>query len=113
MANPNWVKGGKSPNSAGRPKTAFKETFDNLTAQRNMVSKATQILNEEFEEIVYALCDQAKAGNTNAASLLFNYVLGKPKEVIQHDISDEARQGLRIVISKDESGLCDNSEYNQ
>jgi hypothetical protein len=78
---------------------AFKDTFDNLTAQKNMIGKATQILNEEFEDIVYALCDQAKAGNTQAASLLFNYVLGKPKEVIQHDITDEAKQGLRLAYS--------------
>ena len=96
--NPNWVKG-KSGNPSGRPKTAFKDTFDNLTAQRNMIGKATQILNEEFEEIVYALCDQAKAGNTNAASLLFNYVLGKPKEIIQHDITNEAKEGLRLAYS--------------
>jgi len=88
---------------AGRPKTAFKETFDNLTAQRNMIGKATQILNEEFEDIVYALCDQAKAGNTNAASLLFNYVLGKPKETV--DLDMKMPDGLKIVISKDEACL--------
>lgn len=103
MANPNWIKGGKSPNSAGRPKTAFKDTFDNLTAQKTMIGKATQILNEEFEDIVYALCDQAKAGNTQAASLLFNYVLGKPKETVDLDL--KAPDGLKIVISKDESCL--------
>jgi hypothetical protein len=93
-----WTKG-QSGNLAGRPKMAFKDTFDNLTAQKNMIGKATQILNEEFEEIVYALCDQAKAGNTNAASLLFNYVLGKPKEIIQHDITNEAKEGLKLAYS--------------
>ena len=102
MANPNWVKG-RSANPAGRPKTAFKDTFDNLTAQKSMFSKATQILNEEFEEIVYSLCDQAKAGNTQAASLLFNYVLGKPKETVDVDL--KSSDGLKIIISKEESEL--------
>jgi len=99
-----WVKG-QSGNKAGRPKTAFKESFDNLKAQGTMISKANQILNDEFEDIFYALCDQAKAGNTQAASLIFSYVLGKPKEVIQHDVTDEAKNALSIFISKDEAAL--------
>jgi len=98
MANPNWVKG-KSGNPNGRPKTAFKESFDNLKAQSSMISKANQILDQEFEDIFYALCEQAKAGNTQAASLIFNYVLGKPKETIQHDVTDEAKEGLKLAYS--------------
>lgn len=97
-----WIKG-QSGNLKGRPKTAFKDTFDNLMAQKTMFSKATQILNEEFEDIVYALCDQAKEGNTQAASLLFSYVLGKPKEVIQHDVTDEAKEGLKLAYSISEN----------
>jgi flagellar hook-basal body complex protein FliE len=104
MGNPNWTKG-KSGNPAGRPKTAFKDTFDNLKAQSSMINKANQILNEEFEEIFYALCDQAKAGNHHAASLIFNYVLGKPKDTVVHDMTSEAKSALTIFISKDESVL--------
>jgi Family of unknown function (DUF5681) len=102
MANPNWGNG-RSGNPAGRPKTAFKENFDQLTAKKKMFEEATQILSERWADVFHAMCDQAIKGNPQAAAFIANYVLGKPKESIDLDLT--SREGLKIVISKEENAL--------
>lgn len=98
MANPNWTKG-VSGNPAGSKKTAFKQDFDNLKAKKEMFDRGTQILNEEWDEIFYAMCAHAKNGNVQAANFVANYILGKPKETIVHDVTEDAKQGLRLAYS--------------
>ncbi len=99
-----WVKG-QSGNLSGRPKTAFKEDFDQLKAKKEMLEKATQILNERWEDVFHAMCDHAIKGNPQAANFIANYVLGKPKETATLDIGENVKDGLKIVISKDEASL--------
>ena len=93
-----WGKG-QSGNPAGAKKTAFRQDFDNLKAKKEMFDRGTQILNEEWDEIFYAMCDHAKKGNVQAANFVANYILGKPKETIVHDVTEEAKQGLRLAYN--------------
>lgn len=100
-----WVKGCESPNPKGRPKTLYLEDYDHLRAKKEMHGKATQILNERWEEVVHAMLDAALKGNPQAAAFVANYVLGKPKDTVIHDVTDEAKDVLKLVISKDEANL--------
>lgn len=96
---------GNNANPKGRPKTAFKENFDQLLAKKKMFDEATQVLSERWVDIVSAMCDCAEKGNVQAAAFITSYVLGKPKETIQHDVSDELKKSIHISIIKDESDL--------
>lgn len=93
-----WTKG-TSGNLKGRPKTAFKENFDQLQAKKKMFEEATQILSERWADVFHAMIDQAQAGNPQAARFVAEYVLGKPKETIVHDVTEEAKQGLKLAYS--------------
>lgn len=97
--NPKWQKGGASPNPNGRPRTAYKENFDQLKAKKEMFDRGTQILNEKWDDIFYAMCDLAILGNVQAANFVANYILGKPKETIIHDVAENAKEGLRLAYS--------------
>lgn len=88
---------------AGRPKSAFKDGFDQLAAKKKMFEEATQILSERWGDVFHAMCDQAEAGNPQAAAFIANYVLGKPKETVDLDL--KSSDGIRIIISKDEAEL--------
>jgi hypothetical protein len=99
-----WVKG-QSGNLKGRPKTAYLESFDTIRAKREMMGEATQILRERWQEVVHAMIDAAIEGNPQAASFICNYVIGKPKEIIEHDISDSTKKAMQIVIDKSENDL--------
>jgi hypothetical protein len=94
---------GNTFGKAGRPKTAFKEDFDHLKAKKEMLEKATQILNERWEDVFHAMCDHAIKGNPQAANFIANYVIGKPKESIDLDL--KSNDGLKIFITKDEEKL--------
>jgi hypothetical protein len=99
-----WVKG-QSGNLAGRPKTAYKDNFDQLKAKTKMLDEASQILSERWSDIYHSMCDCAEAGNVQAATFVTSYVLGKPKETVEHDVSDELKKSIHISIIKDESDL--------
>jgi hypothetical protein len=94
---------GNNANPAGRPKSAFKEGFDQLAAKKKMFEEATQILNERWCDVFHAMCDMAEAGNPQAAAFVAHYVLGRPKESI--DLDMKSMEGFKIVISKEESLL--------
>lgn len=91
-----WVKG-QSGNSKGRPKTAFREDFDSLKAKKDMYEKGLQVVNEGWVEIVEAMVYHAIAGNHNAAIFIRDTFLGRPKENIQHDLADDAKEGLKLA----------------
>jgi hypothetical protein len=95
---------GNNANPSGRPKTAYKENFDQLKAKKEMFDRGTQILNEKWDDIFYSMCDLAIKGNVQAANFVANYILGKPKETIQHDTVDN-KSTISISISKTESEL--------
>jgi hypothetical protein len=99
-----WVKG-QSGNPAGAKKTAYKENFDQLMAKKKMFDEASQILSERWSDIYHSMCDCAEAGNVQAATFVSSYVLGKPKETVEHDVSDELKKSIHISIIKDESDL--------
>lgn len=94
---------GNNANPKGRPKTAFKENFDQLLAKKKMFDEATQVLSERWVDIVNAMCDCAEKGNVQAAAFVTSYVLGKPKETIVHDVSDNAKEGLRLAYKVSEN----------
>jgi hypothetical protein len=100
-----WQKGAASPNPSGRPKSAFKENFDQLAAKKKMFEEATQVLSERWADIVHSMCDCAEGGNVQAAAFVASYVLGKPTETVKHDIGDELRKSIHISIIKEESDL--------
>lgn len=93
-----WAKG-QSGNTKGRPKTLFKEDFDNLVEKKKMYDLGLQITSTKWDEIIQAMADHAIAGNVQAANFLRDTFLGKPKETVQHDVTDEAKEGLRLAYS--------------
>lgn len=104
IGNPNWVKG-KSPNPNGRPKTAFKLDFDQLLAKKKMHDEGSQIVADKWSDIIEAMANSAIAGNVQAAVFLRDTFVGKPKETMQHDVSDNLKSSIHISIIKDEQDL--------
>jgi len=96
---------GNNANPKGRPKTAYKENFDQLMAKKKMFDEATQVLSERWSDIVHSMCDCAENGNVQAATFVANYVLGKPAETVKHDVSDDLKNSIHISIIKEESEL--------
>lgn len=93
-----WVKG-QSGNPAGSKKTEFKDDFDNLLAKKKMYDEGLQIASEKWTDIIEAMAICAIKGNVQAAVFIRDTFQGKPKEVIQHDVTDEAKEGLRLAYS--------------
>jgi hypothetical protein len=87
---------GNNANPKGRPKTAYRENFDQLMAKKKMFDEASQILSERWSDIYNSMCDCAEAGNVQAATFVSSYVLGKPKETVVHDITDDAKGALKL-----------------
>jgi hypothetical protein len=46
------------------------------------------VTEDDLKEIVYALLEEAKDGNVHASKLLFSYLLGAPKPVVEPDELD-------------------------
>lgn len=98
MANPAWVKG-VSGNPKGSKKTAFRDDFDNLLAKKKMFDQGLQITSGKWAEIIEAMAFFAIKGNVQAAVFLRDTFHGKPKETIQHDVTDDTKEGLRLAYS--------------
>ena len=93
-----WEKG-ESGNPAGRPKSAFKENFDQILAKKQMFDEGIQVYKENYEEIILAMCNHAIKGNVSAAVYLRDSFIGRPKEVLVHDVTEDAKQGLKLAYS--------------
>jgi hypothetical protein len=93
-----WEKG-QSGNPAGNKKTAFKDDFDNLLAKKKMHDEGVQIVADKWADIIEAMANIAIKGNVQAAVFLRDTFIGKPKETISHDISEDAKQGLTLAYS--------------
>lgn len=92
---------GNNANPKGRPKTAYKENFDQLMAKKKMFDEASQILSERWSDIFHSMCDCAESGNVQAATFVTSYVLGKPKETVVHDVTDDAKGALKLSYTVD------------
>jgi len=94
---------GKSGNPAGRPKSAFKDNFDQLQAKQQMADIGTQIYRENYEEIILAMCNQAIKGNVQAAVYLRDSLIGRPKETVGIENTDN--KAFTVTITAQESKL--------
>jgi hypothetical protein len=89
-------KPGQSGNPNGRPKAAFKESFDELMHKKKMHETGLVIVSESWESIVRGMVNHAVRGNVQAAIFLRDTFVGKPKETISHDVSDK---GITVTLS--------------
>jgi len=88
---------GNNANPKGRPKTAYKENFDQLMAKKRMHDEGTQIVSEKWADIIEAMANIAIKGNVEAAKFLRDTFIGKPKETVDHNLAE----GSKIVIHFD------------
>jgi len=61
--NPNWKRGGRSPNPAGRPKGKVDRRF-----------KVTKMLEDDADKVVRVVIDSALKGDVQAASLVLSRI---------------------------------------
>jgi hypothetical protein len=90
---------GNNANPKGRPKTAYKEDFDQLMAKKKMFDRGCQIANDKWEDIIEAMATQAIRGNVQAAVFIRDTFIGKPKDTIIHDTTEDVKHGLRLAYS--------------
>jgi hypothetical protein len=95
-----WDKG-QSGNPNGRPKTAFKDKFDDLQAKLRMHSEGVQILSESWHDVVYAMVQQATKGNVQAAVFVRDTFIGKPKEIVESVTRTESVEEYLKRIDKE------------
>jgi hypothetical protein len=87
--NPNWRKGGPSPNPGGRPKTRqFSEAARNWFAAEH--ERAPHMSNAEA--LVEFLGNEAFGGEVAAARALIEYAEGKPKQSIDLNVEETKRE---------------------
>ena len=91
-----WEKG-FCPNPKGRPKTLFKDDFDNLLEKKKMYDIGLQITSSRWDDIIQSMADQAIAGNVQAAVFLRDTFQGKPKETLEHEVAENSKQGLVLA----------------
>ena len=87
---------GNNANPKGRPKTAYKENFDQLMAKKRMHDEGTQIVAEKWSDIIESMASIAILGNVEAAKFLRDTFIGKPKEVIDHNLSDNSKIEIKL-----------------
>lgn len=92
-------KKGISGNKRGRPKTAHLDTAKKLRASQAMIEQGGEILSENWDSVVRAMVRQAQKGNVPAASWLRDTFIGKPKEVISHEVDEDSKGILTLAYS--------------
>lgn len=88
---------GNNANPNGRPKSLFKDSFEELKHKKRLHEQGLKIVGESWDSIVRAMCNQAVRGNVQAAVFVRDTFIGKPKEVISHDVT--ADKGVNITLS--------------
>jgi hypothetical protein len=88
--NPNWVKGGKSPNPGGRPKSA------------NYAGAARKWLDENADALVqiHGAAALGKKPDLSAARMLVEYAEGKPKQSIDLTVDDRKREWAESQLTR-------------
>lgn len=92
-------KKGISGNKGGRPKTAHLDTAKRLKVSQMMIEQGCDIVSGEWESVVRSMVKQAQKGNVPAASWLRDTFIGKPKEVVSHEIDQESKGMLTLAYS--------------
>ena len=97
---------GQSGNPAGRPKSAFKQEFDELIHKKKMHETGIKILGESWDSIVRAMVNHAVRGNVQAAVFLRDTFLGKPKETMSHEVADK---GIKVTLAYSDEKVIDDA----
>jgi hypothetical protein len=86
--NPNWKKGGKSPNPGGRPKS------------KNYAEAARKWLDANADELVekHGAAALGKKPDLAAARMLVEYAEGKARQNVDLTIDDRIRPALEAGI---------------
>lgn len=95
------ARGGRRA-GAGRKKDEFKAAFD--AAAQKLVTPA------QMEALVRSLVERALAGDTRAAALLFDRLLGKVESRVQ--VGGDADGPQRVVVVFDEEALTGRPEVS-
>ena len=77
----------KRKNNGGNSTKATKASDKRLNPHKQMLERyvAEGFDYDKLKELMNTLFTQAKGGDTKAATLFLNYVIGKPKETIKHE----------------------------
>lgn len=78
----------------------FKYTLEQL--KERIGDKKTPLLDLM---ILKAMHEIIRTGDTNKLEALLNRTVGKVMDKVSHDLTEEAKQGLNIIVSSDESIL--------
>jgi hypothetical protein len=97
MANPAWVKGGKSPNPGGRPK----QVVELLMLARENCPKALAFAIGLLDEAELAKSPKTKVAQRKikleAAKLIISYGMGAPPKVSEEDMERVRKSALDSV----------------
>jgi len=83
LSNGDFAIGNKG--GPGRPKSAYKETIQNLKIRADMLDEALVLLQKRWPELVQAMIDHAIGGSVPAANWLRDMAIGRPKECVEID----------------------------
>ena len=74
-------------NSGGHSTKAKRPDDKRLNPHKQMIERYIEegFDYDKLKELMNTLFTQAKGGDTKAATLFLNYVIGKPKETIKHE----------------------------
>lgn len=67
---------------------------------------------EEVKEVIRAVYEKAKDGDTKAAALFLSYYLGKPKESIELSASGDIQFTLKKLVSFNSDNIEDAEEID-
>jgi translation elongation factor EF-Ts len=99
-------KKGQSGNPAGKPKSLYKNEFDDLIRKKKMHEQGLAILGESWDSIVRSMVNHAVRGNVQAAVFLRDTFIGKPKETISHDLADK---GIKVTLAYSDEKVNDDA----
>ena len=96
--------------NGGHSTKPTKPTDKRLNPFRHVLKEA--VTPTQIKEVLGAMVEKAKAGDTKAATLLLNYYLGKPKESIEIQGNHNIQFELKKLISFREDDIEDAEEVD-